>query len=536
MIQKIKNFILSHKIISIIVLIGIIVGAYFIIKNKSNTETRYVTETVKKGNITTTVTGTGQVEASDTIDIKPKTTDDITYVGVKAGQEVKKGTLLATVDSRDAKVALENARISLAKLTKDPDKLTLLQKQNSVTESYDNGWNTTSSYITDMTSMIIDLGDLYNNDGYLGYKNISNLGSTGKTKVSLAEDSFYDAQRSVEELTKLYKTLSRSSSQAEIDNLLNKSYESSKIVANAVKNAEAAFNYTVEDLSYENNSNTTTTRTDITSWLSSSNGYVKDLLSAVNAIKEGKQALADTIAGEDELDIKSAQLSVQSKLDAYNDCFVYAPFDGIIATFTAKVGEASGSSIGTIITKQKVATISLNEVDIASVKLGQKATMTFDAVDDLSIPGTVVEMDSVGTVSSGVVTYNVKIAFDQDDERVKAGMSTNIEIITESKQNILTVSSSTVKTKNGVSYVEMFETALANSNSSSGTVSSSLPYKQEIEIGISDDTLTEIVSGLSEGDQIILKTTAGTSSSSSSSSKSIMSGGPMGGSAMGAIR
>ena len=160
MIQKTKNFIWSHKIISIIILVVAIIGVYFIFKNKSSTETRYFTETVKKGSITTTVTGTGQVEASDTIDIKPKTTGDITYVGVKAGQEVKKGALLATIDSRDAKVALENARISLAKLTKDPDTLTLLQKQNSVTESYNSGWNTASSYITDMTSMIIDLENL----------------------------------------------------------------------------------------------------------------------------------------------------------------------------------------------------------------------------------------------------------------------------------------------------------------------------------------------------------------------------------------
>jgi HlyD family secretion protein len=100
-----------------------------------------------------------------------------------------------------------------------------------------------------------------------------------------------------------------------------------------------------------------------------------------------------------------------------------APFDGILATFTAKVGESSGSSVGTLITEQKVAVISFNEVDAASIKIGQKAKLTLMAITGLTIPGTVVEIDSVGTVSSGVVTYDVKIAFDKDDERVKAGMS-----------------------------------------------------------------------------------------------------------------
>lgn len=515
MIQKIKNYILSHKIISVVAVVIIIAGAYLLVKNNASGETRYITEVVKLGNITTTVSGTGQVEASNTIDLRPKTTGDVTFVGVKVGDTVRKGKLIASVDSRDAKIALENAQISLAKLTKEPDTLTLLQKENGLTESYDGGWNTVSSFITDMTLLVGDLENMYSNDGYFGYNNISNLSSTGKTKVKLAEDSYYDAEKSLEEISKSYKTLSRSSSQEEILNLITKSYASSKIIANAIKNTETAFNYVVKDLEYENNSNTTTTRAEITSWMSDSNNYVNSLLSAINNIKEETQSLKDTIAGSDDLDIRSAQLSLQSKQNAYNDCFVYAPFDGIIATLSAKVGESSGSSIGSLITQQKMVTIPFNEVDVTSIKLGQNAVITFDAIDDLSIPGVVAEIDTLGTVSSGVVTYNVKVAFDSPDERIKPGMSSNVEITTQEKKDVLTISSSAIKNKNKKTYVEIFEVPLPDSKSPMGLTSSVLPIRKEITIGLSDDSKTEILSGLDEGDQIVLKTNVSSTTTTS---------------------
>jgi HlyD family secretion protein len=523
MIQKIKTFILAYKIIIGIVLVGLVVGLYFIFKNSTSGATSYITEVVKTGDITTTVSGTGQVEASNTIDLKPKNTGDITYVGVKAGDVVKRGRLIVSVDSRDAKIALENAKISLAKLTKEPDPLTLLQKKNALTESYDSGWNNVSSYVTDITLIMNDLENTYNGDGYLSYKNIMGLNSFGRTKISQGETSLYNAKKSLEELNKIYKTLSRESSQEEILNLINKSYESAKLVANAIKNTESAFNYMVDDLEINNDSNTITMRSNITSWLDSSNGYVNSLLSSVNNIKESSLSLSDTISGSDELDIRSAELSLQSKLDAYNDCFVYAPFDGIIATLSARVGVSSGASIGTLITKQNIIKIPLNEVDIASVKLGQIATLSFDAIDGLSIKGTVVEIDSVGTVSSGVVTYNVKVAFDSVDERIKPGMSASVEIITNQKQNILTVSSSSIKSKNGNSYIEMLE------NSS--------VVKKNVQTGISDDTKTEIISGLIEGDKIISKTITGTTTSTTKAPSIInaVGGNKTGGALRGAV-
>jgi len=537
MIQKIKTYILGHKIISIIVFVLLVVGCYFIFRNKASGETQYVTQVVSKGSITTNVTGTGQVEASDTIDLKPKATGSITYVGVKIGQNVKKGTLIASVDSRDAKMALLNAQISLAKLTKSPDTLTLLQKQNAVTDAYDSGWNTVSTYIDDMTVMVNNLDSIYNGSGYLGYQNTMGLSNTARAKVTQGENSYYDAKSNIDKLTGQYKTLSRASSEEDISNLINQAYLSSKVMSNTIKNTQTAFNAVVDDLNYASSTNTNTTRTNISTWLDSSNNYVNSLLSASNNIKESTQSLTDTNTGADPLDIQSAQLSVESKQNAYDDTFIYAPFDGVIATLTAKVGEDSGSSVGTLITQQKLATISLNEVDIAKIKLGQKVNLTFDAVDGLSITGEVVEIDSVGTVSQGVVSYNVKISFDVNDDRVKPGMSVSATIITDSAQDVIVVPSSAIKTSNGASFVQTFSTPLAAPlTGAQGSPSAVPPTQTEVGIGLVGVTSTEITSGLNEGDIIVTKTITSTTTTAKSTTPSLLNavGGSRAGGAAGA--
>ncbi len=521
------------------VVVVVAVGCYLLFKKTAVGVTRYVTSTVEKGSITTIVTGTGQVEASNTIDLKPKATGDIVYVGVLAGQTVRKGTLIASVDSRDAKAALESAKISLAKLTRQPDTLTLLQKENSLTKSYNDGWNTVSSYLNDTTLMLSNLEDIYST-GYLRNNNISGSTQTGRNKVSLGEKSYYDAKSSIDKVNKLYKTLSRSSKLEDINILINQAYDSSLVMSTAVKNTESAFNYIVTDLSYENSPDTTTTRSNISSWLSDSNNFVDNLLLSINSIKEGTISLSDTITGSDELDIRSAQLSVQLKQDAVNDCYVYAPFDGIIATLTAKVGQSSGTSVGTLITKQKIATISLNEVDIAKVELGQKATLTFDAVDGLTITGEVAEIDSVGTVSQGVVTYTVKISFDTGDNLVKPGMSVSATIITDMKQDVLVVPSSAIKTQNGISYVSTFASPLAASETGmQGSISLTQPEQVEVGVGLVGDTSTEIISGLKEGNIIVTKTiTSTTTTKTGTQAPSILNsvGGNRAGASAGAMR
>jgi RND family efflux transporter MFP subunit len=212
------------------------------------------------------------------------------------------------------------------------------------------------------------------------------------------------------------------------------------------------------------------------------------------------------------------------------DYSVRAPFDGTMASVPIQKGDntSSGTILGTIITTQQVATISLNEIDIAKIQLGQKVTLTFDAVPDLTITGKVAQIDSLGTVSQGVVNYNVKISFDTNDTRIKPGMSVNAAIITNVAQDVLTVPNSAIKTGGGVSYVQMFDTILPVPIAGvQGSPSTIPPRNQTVEVGISNGTSTEIISGLKEGDKIVTKTTI-TSTATTTTVPSIL-GNPGGG-------
>jgi membrane fusion protein, macrolide-specific efflux system len=157
------------------------------------------------------------------------------------------------------------------------------------------------------------------------------------------------------------------------------------------------------------------------------------------------------------------------------------------------------------------AQVQVNEVDVANVSIGQKATLKFEAVDGLQTSGKVEKIDSLGTISQGVVTYNVIIDFDSLDDRIKPEMSVSAFIITDVKQNVLIVPSSAVKNDGSGDYVEV--------------LSGDTPENKSVEIGLSNSTDTEIVSGISAGDKVVTQTiNSSTTSSTGTSSTNRTSG------------
>lgn len=225
------------------------------------------------------------------------------------------------------------------------------------------------------------------------------------------------------------------------------------------------------------------------------------------ALEQSKQDIKTSAA---QLETVKAQL-LQANND-YSKNLVIAPFDGEVASVAAKVGDQSSATIAavTLVTQKMIAQITLNEVDMAKVKIGQKVNLTFDAIPDLEITGEVAEIDTIGTVTQGVVNYGVKIALDIPDDRIKPGMSVSASIITNVKIDVLSVPNSAVKTS-GSSYVEVLDSTQisATDSSTQQVVSKNLPVRKIVEVGIANDTNTEIVSGLNEGDLVVTQTISG---------------------------
>ena len=547
--KKIKDFVILHKIWSIIIFVVLFYVGYLIYNNYVGNivETKYFTSNVEKGNIITTVTGSGQVSALNQVDIKAKVSGDVVYIGATAGQEVKAYSLIAQIDSTDAAYDLESANISYDKLvTVDPDNLRIAENnvtkaEENLSDAYTSARIALISGSTDMTDVMNGLNDLFDySTGFLTEKNNSNISSITKDYRERAQTSWNNTDKILSEFLKKYREISNLSSNDEIEAIIFEAQKVSISVAETSKYTQDAVTYFIEheDGVDKNNTGSDTAYSSITGLVSKANSTLSSISSSKSSITSNKRSLEDVKIslkdlkdGPDVLSLRTESLSLKQKQESFSNYYIRAPFDGYVAVMNVKKLDSisSGTTVATLITKQKIAEITLNEVDVAKVKVDQKVNITFDAISDLNITGKVSEVDTLGTVSQGVVNYIVKINFDTQDDRVKSGMSVSVSIITDMKTDILTVPSSAIKTEDDKNYVEVFETPLETSTGTQGIISSVLPIKKYVEVGISDDSRIEILSGLVEGEQVVSKTTTSSAktvtASNAKSATSLLGGG-----------
>jgi RND family efflux transporter MFP subunit len=204
-----------------------------------------------------------------------------------------------------------------------------------------------------------------------------------------------------------------------------------------------------------------------------------------------------------EISVQSAQIALQTAKDNAAARTVTATMDGVITALSLEDGDAlsggsAASSAPVVITDPNVyeATITIAETDISSVAVGQKVTLTFDALPDLTLTGKVTRVDTVGTNSSGVVSYTAVITPDVMNPKVKSGMTVTASIITETAQDVLAVPTAAVKTSSNGSYVQILQNGV--------------PTDVTVETGLSSDSYIEITSGLTEGESIVTATSTST--------------------------
>jgi len=225
--------------------------------------------------------------------------------------------------------------------------------------------------------------------------------------------------------------------------------------------------------------------------------------------------------------VKVAQADLQNKKTNAGKRNVTALISGTVNAVNIKNGDdlsklSSGSSrqvpmvIGDLTTLKSQ--VQVNEVDVSNIQLSQKAMMTFNSVAGITISGKVEKIDSLGTITQGVVNYNATIGFDTLDPRIRPGMSVSVSIITGVKQDVIIVPNSAVKTQGDGNYVEVLN-------------SGSTPQQVEVQVGAVNNTDTEIVSGLNVGDKVITRTinSGATATATTSNSFNRQSGGAGGG-------
>ncbi len=557
MFKKIFAFILKHKIYSAIAVVVLIFGGNFVYKSvKGNASTiSYVLDSVTKGTLITSISGSGQISVTNQVDIKAKSSGEVTRVYVTAGKDVKSGAILASIDARDAvrsvrdaQTALETAKLELEQLLKPAEELTVFQAESSLIQSketkqkseddlkkaYEDGFNDIANAFLELPGVMIGLQDVISGNSFNNNQANVDFYVTDERAIQYKDDavsSYQKARIAYDKNFADYKSINRFSENSIIEQAIMQTYDTTKLIAEAVKDANNLIQFYQDKLTEHNlvpNSISTSHLSKLNTYTGITNSHLSNLLaiqytitnsqktiiSSERSITEKELSLAKTKSAPADLDIRAKKIAIQQKQDALiaaqqtlADHYVRAPFAGVIAKVSVKKGDSisTGSPVVTIITKQNTAEISLNEVDAAKIKVDQKVNLTFDAIDGLSLSGKVAEIDALGTVTQGVVTYNVKIILDTQDDRIKLGMSVSAVIITEVKQDVLIVPSSAVKNQGVTSYVEMLGETFDNP-SAQGVMSANPPRQQMVTVGLSNDTQTEIISGLKEGDQIITRT------------------------------
>ncbi len=545
-----KSYAFKHKIISILVIAATASGIYnaVLTLQSGNQTTTYTLSTVSPGTIISTVTGSGQISANEQVAVVSQASGALTSLPVTDGEEVTAGQLLATVDATDAARSLQSAKIALAKLEEAPATTTLTSTQNSIVTSYEDSFNDVVSTFVNLPTIVSGIDNLLNTQSeYLSDTNTEYLNDTARSLRDTALQSDSVADNDYQSSINLYKTVTRQSASSTIEALVESTYTTVKAISQAIKDERTAVDFIQSQTAQQYQSQADSTQNNLTTWSSEVDNYIATLLADENSIVQSSESLTTLVNGPDALDIQSQELSIQAAQETYNNYFIYTPISGILSLAAKPTDTVSnGTTIGTIISQQKIATISLNEIDAAKVQIGDKATLTFDAVNNLSIAGHVSDVSVIGTVSSGVVTYTITIALDTNDSRIKPGMSVNAAIVTDVEENVLTVPNAAIKTQGSISYVQELPQKVSAAQVAAGVTSATPPKNIPVTVGVSNSTVTEILSGLSSGDQVIIKTTTSGSSATTGTATSAAApslfgtaggrGGGFGGGAGGAVR
>ncbi|MGI5838005.1 MAG: efflux RND transporter periplasmic adaptor subunit, partial [Chloroflexota bacterium] len=228
-----------------------------------------------------------------------------------------------------------------------------------------------------------------------------------------------------------------------------------------------------------------------------------EIQSAKSSLANAQYNLAQKVNPPKELDliqaeeaVRQSEANLQQAKDDLQNATLVAPFDGVVASIAANVGEQVGeSTVMTIVDPMAIRIdVTVDETDVAKLAAGQPATITFDAVPGREMRGRVLSVPPTGTTQQGVVTYLISIEPELDGPPLPAGMTAVVTIEVERKDSVLLVPNRAVRTMGRNKVVDVM---LGGGQIETRTV----------QIGSSNDQFTEIISGIHEGEPVVIPST-----------------------------
>lgn len=539
---------IPKKFIAIALLLAICGGAAakFFLTNQTAQEQEWNYVKAEKRDVKVVLTGSGTVEPNDQYNVTASVKGEILECTFNEGDNVEKGQLLYKIDPSEAENSIKKSEISIEK------------SKMSYSETLENLKNlsVTSDKSGVITKVYISEGDDIQN----GTK-IADLRDSSVMELEIpfnASDvsAFWIGESAVVTLDNSFETLSGTVSEISGSETVLDGYQIVKYVTIKVNNPGGLSTSSYASATIGGkacNSGANFTYNAETTITAKSSGTVANLL-----IKEGTSVRKDQKIAElsstsitnqvksGQLSLDDAQLSLENLYDKLDDYTIAAPISGTVITKNSKLGDTldntNGATAMAVIYDLSKLTfdMTIDELDISKIKVGQKVSITADAIDGKTFSGHVEKISVSGSSENGVTSYPVTIAIDDPPESLLPGMNVNASIEVEAKENVLCIPVSAVNRGNMVYVDKNSDSAKASSNNApssrqapssgensntpsnsntsskkSNTVKKTNGTKSiasvpdgytsvKVETGINDDNYIEITSGLAEGDTVAI--------------------------------
>lgn len=455
-----KSTVLS--ILSLLLISSILMGC------SATSSTTATTGTVEAVSMSTTVESSGSISAKQLVTLSWETSGIVGTVNVKSNEEVSKDQVLMTLDPSTAPSDVIQATVTLVsakQALEDAQQSNTAKAQAEVALA-----NAQSAYYT-------ALGNYWNRNTTQGTE--SNI-TIYTAKLQLAENKVYDLQKYYDSLGEL---ADNDSTKAQA--LIN--LTQAKEDRDSIKATLAYYQANPDTLDVQS----------LTADLDLAKAQLEDAQRAYDRVKDGPNPD----------DISAAQAKVDAAQATVNMLSIIAPFDGEVVAVETQEGDqvSQGDSAIIIVNRSMLyVDVQVDETEISRVAIGDTATVTFDALPDISATGKVTFINPVGQSSSGVVNYTVRVQLDESNPDILLGATATVSIDTGAAEQLLTVPVAAVQTDDsGNEYV-----IRVNSDGSTEQVS--------VVSGTVTGTSVVVKGDLSAGDTVELNATSTSSSSDSS--------------------
>lgn len=506
---------LSKKAIVIYIVIAAVAGAVYYSSSKDDTQ-EITTQIAESQTIVQEVIVTGKVKPVEDISLSFDSTGRVARINKKVGDQVSKGQVVASLENGDLAAdvaqAQANLRVQEASLL-EIEKGTREEEVEITRTDLEKAKQDLSNYFDDISNVIsdalLDAEDALNKQTFQMFTNPNSerpeIGfnvTEFQNKIDV-EANRVKANDALDEIKSIANNLPLSDTgkeQALIDvkvqlEIINTYLNS---LFSALTNA-SGISETTKD-TYK--ANVTTARTNITSELSSANTILQSIASQRVVVQKTQNQLDLQLAGatseevvKAEARVDEARAQVTRAQANLTKTLIVSPITGIVSRIDMEIGETvtAGTEVVDVISGGNFEIeVSIPEVDVAKLEIGNEASLTLDAYGSSEVfLAHVAEIEPAERVIEGVPTYKTTLVFKEQDERVRAGMTANLTIETARKENVLAIPQRAVITRDGKKYTRIL--------SGTGQIN-----EVEISTGLQGTGgLVEVTSGINEGDEVV---------------------------------